>query len=79
MAWAGITGYLYARNIAMEDTQTRLAQLSEQARMLSMKLSEEQNRNNALAGEAADIAQAARPVRGGDPTALRERAGLPQK
>lgn len=77
MAWAGITGYLYARNIAMEDTQTRLVQLSEQARMLSMKLSEEQNRNNALAGEAADMLKQLDQLEA-EIDRLRERAGLPK-
>ncbi len=76
-SWAGFTGYLYARNVALKDTQARLEQLSEQARALSLQLSEEQNRNNMLAGEAAEMLKQLDQLEA-EIDRLRERAGLPK-
>jgi len=76
-SWAGVTGYLYARNAALKDTQARLEQLSEQARALSLRLSEEQNRNDMLAGEAAEMLKQLDRLEA-EIDRLRERAGLPK-
>ncbi len=76
-AWVGVTGYLYARNVALKDTQARLQQLSEQARALSLQLSEEQNRNDMLAGEAAEMLKQLDQLEA-EIDRLRERAGLPK-
>ncbi|WP_457637784.1 peptidoglycan DD-metalloendopeptidase family protein [Oceanithermus sp.] len=76
-SWAGVTGYLYVRNAALKDTQARLEQLSNRARALSLQLSEEQNRNNMLAGEAADMLKQLDQLEA-EIDRLRERAGLPK-
>jgi len=77
VSWAGVTGYLYARTVALEDTQARVEQLAAQTRALSLQLSEEQNRNNALAGEAAEMLKQLDQLEA-EIDRLRERAGLPK-
>jgi len=77
VSWAGVTGYLYSRNLALKDTQARLEQLSEQARALSLQLNEEHNRNDALAGEAAEMLKQLDQLEA-EIDRLRERAGLPK-
>ena len=75
--WAGVTGYFYARAAALRNTEARLAQLSEQARELSLQLSREQSRNDALAGEAATMLKQLDQLES-QIDRLRERAGLPK-
>jgi len=75
--WAGITGYLYASNIILSHTQKNLAELNERARSLSLKLNEEQKRNNSLAGEAAKMLKQLDELEA-EINRLRKRAGLPK-
>jgi len=77
ISWASVTGYLYARNVALRNTEVRLEQLSDQARALSLQLAEEQSRNNMLAGKAADMLRQLDQLEA-EIDRLRERAGLPK-
>jgi len=77
VSWAGITGYFYARNLALQDTQAQLERLSEQTRALALQLSVEKNRNNTLASEAAAMLKQLDQLEA-EIDRLRERAGLPK-
>jgi len=77
LAWAGITGFFYARTVALGGTEARLARLSEQARELSLQLSQEQSRNDALASKAAKMLKQLDQLES-QIDRLRERAGLPK-
>jgi len=77
LAWVGVTAFLYSRNLALQESEQRLAQLAEQTRVLAVRLSEEQSRNRALAGDAARLLEELDRLEA-EVDRLRERAGLPK-
>ncbi len=75
--WTIVGGYAYYKVGTLRDAEQKLGLLSEQTRQLALELAAERNRNEHLAGRAAEMLEALDTLET-EINRLRERAGLPR-
>lgn len=77
LVWTGVNVYVWNRTAEMRNLQLRLANLSQQARQLTLQLEAEKTRNNRLTDQAQATLKSLETLEG-EINRLRERAGLPK-
>lgn len=77
LIWTVAGGYAYYKASTLRDTEQKLELLTEQARQLALELAAERNRNEHLAGQAAEMLEELDALEA-EINRLRERAGLPK-